>query len=135
MQDRLEGGCQCGGVRLTLDGPPLDAPAFCHCRMCQKATGAPVAAFGTWPSDRIAWRGEPAWYRSSHLADRAFCPACGGPLGMRMTATPDQFDVLLAVLDEPGRVRPTHHIWWESRQDWLAIDDGLPKHARGAPKG
>ncbi len=44
----LQGGCACRQVRYTVDGesPPSH---FCHCRLCQLATGSPVAAFFTVP--------------------------------------------------------------------------------------
>ena len=40
----LTGGCQCGAVRYRLDAAPTGA-SVCHCRMCQKAGGAPFMAF------------------------------------------------------------------------------------------
>ena len=42
-----DGGCLCGAVRYRLEGPPLHADYYCHCRMCQRAAGAPVVAWGT----------------------------------------------------------------------------------------
>ena len=54
------GGCFCGAVRYRVEGPPLDA-GYCHCRMCQRANGAPAVAWVTWNLDRFAWQGpEPA---------------------------------------------------------------------------
>lgn len=39
-----EGGCRCGAIRYRITGEPLSA-GFCHCRMCQRAAGAPVVAW------------------------------------------------------------------------------------------
>lgn len=36
-----EGGCLCGALRYALSGPSIDA-GYCHCRFCQRASGAPV---------------------------------------------------------------------------------------------
>ncbi|HXW19776.1 MAG TPA: GFA family protein, partial [Roseiarcus sp.] len=43
-QSELRGGCQCGAVRYRLTASPTGA-SICHCRMCQKAGGAPFMAF------------------------------------------------------------------------------------------
>ena len=60
MPDHLEGGCFCGALRYRVEGEPDDA-GYCHCRMCQRAAGAPVLAWGSWPSARFRWlRGDPA---------------------------------------------------------------------------
>ena len=61
----VEGGCLCGAVRYRVEGPPLHA-GYCHCRMCQRAAGAPVVAWGAWPADRFAWlQGKPGRFASS----------------------------------------------------------------------
>ena len=39
----LTGGCQCGAIRFALSAPPTKV-SICHCRMCQKASGAPFAS-------------------------------------------------------------------------------------------
>ena len=42
----LEGGCLCGAVRYRISAEPIDA-GYCHCRMCQRSTGAPVVSWLT----------------------------------------------------------------------------------------
>ena len=37
------GGCLCGTIRYRLMSEPVD-PGYCHCRMCQRFSGAPVMA-------------------------------------------------------------------------------------------
>ena len=53
----LTGGCQCGAVRYRLDAAPRGSN-ICHCRMCQKAGGAPFMAFaGVPPTNFVVTRG------------------------------------------------------------------------------
>jgi hypothetical protein len=75
----LTGGCQCGAIRFAVSGPPVKV-SICHCRMCQKASGAPFAAFADIDPGDFAWtRGKPAAFRSSSIAERDFCRDCGTP--------------------------------------------------------
>jgi hypothetical protein len=132
-----EGGCLCGAVRYRVEGPPLRT-SYCHCRMCQRAAGAPVVAWGTWPAARFAWLGgEPTSYASSAKGIRSFCPTCGTQLPCRDPEDPGEVDVTLASLDDPAAFPPQDHIWTMSQVPWLKIRDGLPRHegARGQQPG
>ena len=104
----LQGGCQCRKVRYTVDFDEATAQKnFCHCRMCQLATGSPVSAFFTvqevrlFPNQSAAilksqrplrthtlhraqadvkFEGTLGVYQSSEKAVRKFCTNCGTPL-------------------------------------------------------
>ena len=133
MKLPLEGGCLCGAVRYRISAEPIDA-GYCHCRMCQRSTGAPVVAWLTMSSEGFAWRqGEPAAHRSSPEAERLFCGACGTQMAFRMLAEPHLVDVTLASLDDPAAVRPDHHGWTSSRIVWFEVRDDLPRHPEGDP--
>ena len=117
-----DGGCLCGAVRCRLEGPPPHAD-YCHCRICQRAAGAPVVAWGTWPADRFAWtRGEAGSYASSARGERSFCPGCGTPLTFVDPGDPAAFP-------------PGCHAWTTSRVRRLEIGDGLPRHAGARSQG
>lgn len=133
--DRLEGGCLCGALRYRIDGKRVDA-GWCHCRICQKAAGAPVVPWGTWPAEAFRWtRGQPAVYRSSSRGLRAFCPTCGTPLVFRHAEDHPTLDVTLASLDDPAAVRPEYHTWTASQVTWVTLQDGLPRHEDDGPDG
>ena len=129
----LDGGCLCGGVRYRIGAAPSHAD-YCHCRMCQRAAGAPVVAWLTVAREAFAWtRGAPAVYRSSARTERLFCAECGTQLAFREIEEPDQVDVTLASLDQPQAVRPSHHIWTASRIAWFDIADDLPRYPENGP--
>jgi len=64
----LTGGCQCGAIRFALKAVPARV-SICHCRMCQKAAGAPFASFADIEHADFVWtKGKPAAFKSSSIA-------------------------------------------------------------------
>lgn len=97
------GRCACGAVRYRLLSEPFDA-GYCHCRICQLTSGAPVMAFATVPlDDFVVVEGELSIRASSAFGERGFCGTCGTPLTMHVTHQPDTIDFTIATLDRPGR--------------------------------
>jgi hypothetical protein len=123
----LEGGCLCGSTRFRVSGPATN-PSYCHCRSCRLAAGAPCVAWATFPEAgfRIT-RGELAQYASSAKVLRGFCAACGSAISYRHRDRPDELDVTLATLDDPGAVVPEFHIWVSHKLPWVVLGDGLPQ--------
>lgn len=126
----LTGRCLCGAVRYRLEDTPFDA-GYCHCRMCQLASGAPVMAFATIARTKfLVTRGEPKRRRSSEFGERWFCGSCGTPLAVLVTHQPETLDFTIATLDEPDNLPPGFHIWCGSKIAWFESADGLPRHER-----
>lgn len=125
-----DGGCLCGAVRYRARGRPLNVN-HCHCRMCVKASGAPIVTWATFPLDAFDFTlGAPTVRRSSAIAVRGFCAACGSALTWEGDANPGHIDVTVGTLDQPERVAPREHLWTEGAVPWLRIADDLPRHPR-----
>jgi hypothetical protein len=121
----LTGGCQCGAVRFALSASPVRV-SICHCRMCQKATGAPFASLADIERDNFAWtRGKPSAFRSSSIAERDFCADCGTPLSYRRIDGP-RIEIMTGAFDRPDRVVPTKQFGTESRLGWVGTIANLP---------
>ena len=123
----VTGGCQCGAVRYaaTLKS---DEAYWCHCRMCQRATGGVAAAMVNVQQDALRWTTrEPNRFASSPIAMRGFCAACGTPLTFEYSEGSNNMDVTVGSLDDPSQVRLTSHFGAESWvPDWIVHDD-LPQ--------
>ncbi|MBS0376750.1 MAG: GFA family protein [Proteobacteria bacterium] len=129
------GGCACGALRFRASAPPIDA-GYCHCRLCQRTTGAPVLAYASFPVGAFAYTtGKPARYASSDRGHREFCDRCGTQIAFRARPAPATVDVNVGALDEPARVPPRRHLWTASAIPWLNLADDLPRHAGSAPGG
>ena len=121
----LTGGCQCGAVRFALSGPPVRI-SICHCRMCQKASGAPFASFADIEQTNFSWtRGQPATFKSSSIAERGFCAACGTPLSYRRLDG-DRIEIMTGSFDRPDRLVPIRQYGTESRLGWVVGVANLP---------
>jgi len=126
----LTGGCSCGAVRYRLASEPFDT-GWCHCRVCQRISGAPALVFTSVPvADLIIERGAEALGMTSPIefGRRQFCTRCGTPLTIAVDFQPETIDIAAATLDEPGRVTPGFHIFYASRMPWAEPGDALPRH-------
>lgn len=127
-----EGGCLCGAVRFRITAGDVPESGYCHCRTCQKQSGAPVVAWFAVPPSRLRYlKGEPAKFRASARATREFCGACGAYLIFREDNASATVSINTATLDDPALVPPEFHIYCESRIGWFETADSLPRHARG----
>ncbi len=55
----FEGGCLCGAVRHRATKDPIGV-VNCHCKNCQKHTGAPFVTSVGFSGDAFSWIGEKA---------------------------------------------------------------------------
>jgi hypothetical protein len=128
-----EGGCLCGELRFRVTAPARDS-GYCHCRTCQKNSGAPVVAWVTFPAESFSWIGAmPDTYASSAHGKRNFCSHCGSYLVFVSSKSPEEVSVNTASFDDPGAYPPLKHIYAGSRIPWFHTDDALPNHADGGP--
>jgi hypothetical protein len=119
------GGCLCGAVRFSCAEPP-SLVSYCHCRMCQKQTGAPFSVMANFPRSTLKWSGKERKLRlSSPLAVRGFCADCGSLLSFDYGDS-DHTSVSVGALDRPERVTPTQHGGIESKISWVKIDKQFP---------
>ena len=125
----FEGGCLCGQVRYRIVGAEPKSPGYCHCRMCQRATGAPVTAWASFPASSVRFTGEMKAYESSPGTHRCFCANCGSSLATT-NADSEMIAIAIPTLDEPERVPPAVHVWCSSQLPWLWIEDGLEHRER-----
>jgi hypothetical protein len=128
MSERHEGGCLCGALRIAAAAPP-ESICYCHCRLCQRSSGAPVLAWASFPAASFRYlSGTPQRYASSAHGEREFCGHCGTQLLFRSAHEPDLVDLNVGAMDQPERYRPTHHIHCASAIAWLAEADTLPRY-------
>jgi hypothetical protein len=129
------GGCLCGAVRYRFDAAPL-ATVACHCRDCQKLTGATNLL--TIYADSASFhheQGEVASYRkrgdSGREADYFRCAACGTRLWHQPLANRQWIMVAAGTLDDPSWVVPAAHIWVLRAAPSACIPEGVARWEKG----
>ncbi len=125
--DVYQGGCLCGAVRYKIEGAP-EWSSHCHCRSCQRATGA---AFTTWvglKKDNFeVTKGHIKTCSTSPGVERGFCDRCGTSLTYAAEeGWPGQVSILAPTLDNPAIASPTAHVYVEHQLPWVKLNDGLP---------
>ena len=133
MFQPLEGGCLCGQFRYRVTAAPLDG-SYCHCRMCQRSSGAPLQASAEFPIAAFeVLHGRLKAYRSSPWAIRRFCPDCGSQISFEPAEKAAYVSINVATLDRPETLPPRMHIWHEHRIPWFETVDNLPRYEREGP--
>jgi hypothetical protein len=127
----LKGGCLCGGVRYEIGAAPLGPSTLCHCRSCQRASGAHAVAWITVPARSLHYlQSPPASVPSSPGVKREFCSRCGSPLTYWNESRGGEIDVTLCSLDDPNAMPPADHIWTEDAVKWESGVSALPRWER-----
>jgi hypothetical protein len=124
----VSGGCLCGAVRFEGEAFMRSA-YYCHCRICQKSSGAPFEIGVRIKAGTLRFtKGAPTYYRSSSFSKRGFCGTCGSRLLWAPTDSKNEWSTNVAVcaLDNPADVRPSCHTYTDTKLPWLHIPDGLP---------
>lgn len=127
------GHCLCGAVRFEAEADPV-AVGYCHCRMCQRISGAPNLPWASFPTDRFSYTsGTPKVYRSSAHGQREFCAECGSQLAFRSVDQPGKIEINVGALDDTSKVMPQYHIWCNSKISWFETKDELPRFSESGP--
>ena len=126
-----EGGCDCRAVRYRMQSEPLFVHC-CHCRWCQRESGASFALNAMIESDRVAELELPPEIVETPSASGAGqlvarCPKCRIAVWSHYAgAGPVLKFVRVGTLDEPDLLPPDIHIFTSSKQPWVVLPQGVP---------
>ena len=129
------GGCLCGAVRYSFDARPL-AIVACHCRDCQKLSGATNLLTVYAPREAFVHeQGEVDRYRkradSGNEADYFRCAGCGCRVWHEPHNAPHLTMVAVGTLDDASWAIPVAHIWTSRAAPSANIPAGVPVYGQG----
>ena len=128
---KLDGGCTCRAVRYRMTAKPLFVHC-CHCRWCQRETGASFALNAMIESDRVVLlKGEPELVDTPSNSGKgqkiARCPQCRIAVWSNYAGAGDAVRFIrVGTLDKPDRLPPDIHIFTSSKQPWVVLPRGTP---------
>jgi hypothetical protein len=127
----MTGGCLCSQVRYRVKAAPVYA-GHCHCRDCQRASGAGhVTAAGFRKSD-LELTGELKMFAmrggSGKEARRFFCPTCGSMIYAESDAGPGGISLSAGTLDDPSQITPQFACFSRDRAPWDHIAPGIAQY-------
>ena len=126
-----KGGCACQAVRYRIETAPLFVHC-CHCRWCQRETGASFALNAMIEADRVSLlSGEPEVVDTPSASGQgqkiARCPKCHVAVWSSYAGSgPILRFMRVGTLDNPDLLPPDIHIYTSSKQPWVIIPDTVP---------
>jgi hypothetical protein len=124
-----DGGCTCGAVRYRMTTGPLFVHC-CHCRWCQRESGASFALNALIEAARVVVpKGQPEMVDTPSNSGKgqrvARCPTCRVALWSNYGGLGDiVWFIRVGTLDEPDRLPPDIHIYTMSKQPWVVLPPG-----------
>ena len=131
MSESFDGGCDCRLVRYRMTARPLFVHC-CHCRWCQRESGASFALNAMIESARVELTaGEPEMVLTPSASGKGQkiwrCPKCRIALWSNYAGAGDVVRfVRVGTLDDPDRFPPDIHIFTASKQPWVVLPPGIP---------
>ena len=126
-----DGGCTCRRLRYRMTSKPLFVHC-CHCRWCQRETGASFALNAMIEAERVQLlQGEVEVVDTPSNSGKgqkiARCPRCYIAVWSNYAGGGDALRfVRVGTLDEPDRLPPDIHIFTASKQPWVVLPPDTP---------
>jgi len=102
---------------------------FCHCRSCQRTSGAGHVGWLCFPESAVTMSGEKTVYTrtggSGRPASRFACPKCLSVVYGTAEVMPGMINIYAGSLDEPARFKPEIAIFVSERPPWDDVSRGL----------
>ena len=128
--ESFEGGCACGQIRYKMKSKPMIVHG-CHCRLCQKQSGAAFAINALIEANQVAvTKGEVVEITVPSPSGKgqkiARCPKCQIAVWSNYLIVGDGIAeqirfIRVGTLDNPDTFTPDVHIYTSTKQPWVIL--------------
>ncbi|OWV82316.1 aldehyde-activating protein [Rhizobium sp. R634] len=126
--------CHCGSLRAKTASEPLMV-SLCHCRDCQRRTGAVAGSGAIFEKAEVTIEGERKLFERDGADGRKvrfhFCPTCGTSLYWEGDFNLDLCVVAVGAFADPAFPAPLVSVYEQFRHDWFQLPDGMKRAQRG----
>ncbi|MEM7078585.1 MAG: GFA family protein [Pseudomonadota bacterium] len=132
----MTGQCLCGAIRYEITAN-FALTGVCHCKNCQRQGGSAFSTLAGVPTAALKITGTPKMFQdqdtdSGNPVERYFCGACGSPIYSALPGQPDMVFLKTGTLDNTGDFKVQFHVWCDSKQPWVQLEEGVPAIAKGS---
>ena len=133
MSDR-SAHCQCGALRLRLEGDPLRV-SICCCTECQGRTGSAYGVGALFSADQVKdIQGPGKTYTRTSDAGRwlrqHFCIECGSTVYWEAEFRPGAIIVAYGAIEGRESLSPIVAHWTDHKAPWVELPPDIPRLAR-----
>ncbi len=116
--------CTCGAITLSLP-EPSGLVVACHCRDCQRRTGAPFGVGAFYPAEAVTVSGTTTEFTRTGLSGGRvrshFCPTCGSTLYWQAENLPGWIGVAVGAIADTAYPAPVRSVFEQSKHGWVEI--------------
>ena len=115
------GHCLCGAVQVSAR-TLSDKISACHCAMCRRWSGGIQMGIEA-PESDVTITGPVQTYRSSAIAERAWCERCGSAIWFRYVDGPDKgfFELAPGLFENAGNAKLTREVYADACPEGYAL--------------
>ena len=121
LQPPIRGRCLCGQLSYVCEASPVWS-CNCHCRACQKLSGAPYVSAFSVPAAAFSWSGDAAMFQrpsdAGHKVTTTHCAACGGRVFAQSQGNTALVGVFASTLDDPSAFASISNVYLSEAAPW-----------------
>ncbi len=131
----MDARCQCGALRARVDEAARPFTTMCHCRQCQRRTGAPFGVVAYFRQELVHILGDAKEFTRGSDAGTSltfgFCPTCGGTIYALLEKNPDLIGVPVGLFGNRSFPPPDVSVWEQERHHWVELPEAIRQFERG----
>lgn len=128
--------CHCGQLKAIATGEP-ERVYLCHCRSCQRRTGAVMHSGARWLKSEVRIEGQDKIF--GRMADSGFeirfhfCPNCGSSVCWEGDRGSDYYGIAVGCFADPTFPPPVYSAYEEAMHHWVGVATAREHYPRARP--